>query len=297
MSAASGRPAVLIVDDNGANRVAMQALLSSLDLEIASAPSGEEALKQLLDRDFAVVLMDVQMPGMDGFQTAELIRQRDRTRHTPVIFVTAIFTDPQSERKAYELGALDFVTKPFDDAILRAKVAALAGRYQQSALIERQAEALRQKQREADREHAARQAAEEANRAKDEFLAMLSHELRAPLNTILGWSSLLESDATVPAKIARALEAITRSARAQSRLVDDLIDVSQIVAHTLTIDPTIVDLAAITEAAVAAMAPAAAHRQVRVELDVRCAPSSLHGDGRRLEQLVTHLLSNAVKFS
>src|SRR4051794_2067579 len=99
------RPAVLVVDDNHANLVAMEALLSTLDLDVARAPSGEEALRQLLDRDFAVVLMDVQMPGLDGFQTTQLIRQRDRTRYTPVIFVTAIFTDKGSAHKAYDLGA------------------------------------------------------------------------------------------------------------------------------------------------------------------------------------------------
>jgi CheY-like chemotaxis protein len=173
VAGSGGRAAILVVDDNRANLVAMQALLASLDLEVTTAQSGEAALKELLQRDFAVVLMDVQMPGLDGFETTELIRQRDRSRHTPIIFVTAIFTDRESARRAYALGALDFVTKPFDDSLLEAKVAALVAHYRQAAIIEQQAEALRAKQREADRAHVAREAAEAANRAKDEFLAML----------------------------------------------------------------------------------------------------------------------------
>jgi signal transduction histidine kinase len=291
------RPAVLVVDDNHANLTAMEALLSTLDLDVARAPSGEEALRQLLERDFAVVLMDVQMPGLDGFQTTQLIRQRDRTRYTPVIFVTAIFTDKGSAHKAYNLGAIDFVTKPFDEAILKAKVAALVGHYQQRAVIEQQAEALREKQRETDREHAARQAAEEANRAKDEFLAMLSHELRAPLNTILGWATRLEREADVPPKLAKAIDAIGRSARAQSRLIDDLLDVSQIVAQKLTIERALVDLSTVVDGALAALQATAADKGVRIVRVVGDDRYSTLGDARRLEQVATHLLSNAIKFS
>ncbi|MDB4970199.1 MAG: response regulator receiver sensor hybrid histidine kinase [Myxococcales bacterium] len=291
------RPAVLVVDDNHSNLVAMEALLSALDLEVAVAASGQEALKQLLRRDFAVVLMDVQMPGLDGFATTELIRQRDRCRHTPIIFVTAIFTDEASAKKAYSLGALDFVTKPFDEAILKAKVGALVGHYRQADVIERQAEALRAKQREADRANTARDAAEAANRAKDEFLAMLSHELRAPLHSILGWATRLESETDLSPRAARAAQTIARSARAQNKLIDELLDVSQIVAEKLTIDSGVVDLDAIVQSAVASMEATAADKRVRVGLTVAPGRYTTAGDGRRLEQLVCHLLSNAIKFS
>ncbi|HEY1585901.1 MAG TPA: response regulator [Polyangia bacterium] len=291
------RPAVLVVDDNHANLIAMEALLSTLDLEVARAPSGKEALRQLLERDFAVVLMDVQMPGLDGFQTTQLIRQRDRTRYTPIIFVTAIFTDKGSAHKAYDLGAIDFVTKPFDEAILKAKVAALVGYHQQRAVIEQQAEALREKQRETDREHAARQAAEESNRAKDQFLAMLSHELRAPLNTILGWASRLEREADVPPKLVKALDAIGRSARAQSRLIDDLLDVSQIVAQKLTIERELVDLRTVVDGALAALQASADDKGVRIVRLVDDDRFPTLGDARRLEQVAAHILSNAIKFS
>ncbi|MGZ3426009.1 MAG: ATP-binding response regulator [Polyangia bacterium] len=291
------RPAVLVVDDNQANLTAMEAVLASLDVDVTKALSGEDALKQLLQQDFAVVLMDIQMPGLDGFKTTELIRQRDRTRHTPIIFVTAIFTDEASARKAYSLGALDFIHKPFDETVLRAKVSALVGHYRQAALIELQAEALRVKQRDAEREHAAREAAEEANRAKDDFLAMLSHELRAPLNSILGWSSHLQNEPGLPPKAVKGIETIARSAQAQSKIIDDLLDVSQIVAQKLQIEPTAIDLQTVVQSALATMLPAAMAKKIRVDLSVGPGSYGTVGDARRIEQLVCYLLSNALKFS
>jgi signal transduction histidine kinase len=293
----SDRPAVLVVDDNQANLTAMEAVLASLDVDVTKAASGEDALKHLLQQDFAVVLMDIQMPGLDGFETTELIRQRDRTRHTPIIFVTAIFTDDNSAQRAYALGALDFIRKPFDEGVLRAKVSALVGHYRQVALIELQAEALRAKQREADREHVAREAAEAANRAKDDFLAVLSHELRAPLNSILGWSSHLQSQPDLPPKALKGIETIARSAQAQSKIIDDLLDVSQIVAGKLQLEPAAVDLQSVTQSALASMLPAAMARRIRFDLTVDPGSYATAGDARRLEQLVGYLLSNAVKFS
>jgi signal transduction histidine kinase len=295
--AADRRPAVLIVDDSNANLTALEALLSALDVDVVRAASGDDALKQVLRRDFAVVLMDVQMPELDGFQTTALIRQRDRSRHTPIIFLTAIFKDEASAKQAYALGAVDYLTKPFDDEVLKAKVAALASHYRQADLVARQAEALRSKEQEAAREHAAREVAEAENRTKDEFLAILSHELRAPLNAILGWASLLKDEPNLSARAAKGVDAIVRNAHAQSRLVDDLLDASQLVAHTLTIESQPVDLAIVTQSAIATMQPAAGARRIRVDLDVAPGDYELSGDARRLEQLVCSLLSNAIKFS
>jgi signal transduction histidine kinase len=291
------RPAVLIVDDNQANLTALDAMLSALDVEVVRAASGDDALKHLLSRDFAVVLMDVQMPQLDGFQTTAMIRQRDRSRHTPIIFLTAIFKDEASAKKAYALGAVDFMTKPLDEEVLKAKVAALTSQYRQTDVIGRQAEALRSKEQEAQREHAARQVAEEENRTKDEFLAILSHELRAPLNAILGWASLLKDEPNLSARAAKGVEAIVRSARAQAQLVDDLIDVSQLVAHTLTIDSLPVDFAAVTRTAISTMESGALDRRIRLAFDVAPGDYAVLGDAHRLEQLVCSLLSNAIKFS
>jgi signal transduction histidine kinase len=237
------------------------------------------------------------MPGLDGFQTTALIRQRDRTRHTPIIFVTAIFTDDVSAKRAYALGALDYIKKPFDEEVLRAKVAALTSHYRQADLIRRQADALREKDSEAKREHQAREAAETANRTKDEFLALVSHELRAPLNAIIGWASLLRDEPGLSGRAAKGIEAIARSADTQSKLVDDLIDVSQMIAGTLTIEASPVDLGSVTRSAIASMRSIAVERRIRIDVDVAPGPYWMHGDVRRLEQLVCSLLSNAIKFS
>lgn len=117
-----GRSKILLVDDRSDNLMALEAILASLDQDLVSASSGEEALKRLLSDDFAVILLDVQMPGMDGFETAHRIKQRGRTRDTPIIFLTAIDREPHHAFRGYAVGAVDYIAKPFDPWLLRAKV-------------------------------------------------------------------------------------------------------------------------------------------------------------------------------
>ncbi|MBL7499915.1 response regulator [Frankia sp. CNm7] len=116
------RSKILLVDDRPDNLMALEAILASLDQELVTASSGEEALKRLLVDDFAVILLDVQMPGMDGFETAHRIKQRGRTRDTPIIFLTAIDREPHHAFRGYAVGAVDYIAKPFDPWLLRAKV-------------------------------------------------------------------------------------------------------------------------------------------------------------------------------
>ena len=116
------RSKILLVDDRPDNLMALEAILASLDQDLVTASSGEEALKRLLVDDFAVILLDVQMPGMDGFETAHRIKQRGRTRDTPIIFLTAIDREPHHAFRGYAVGAVDFIAKPFDPWLLRAKV-------------------------------------------------------------------------------------------------------------------------------------------------------------------------------
>jgi PAS domain S-box-containing protein len=130
MAAQRLKPKVLLVDDRNDNLVAMQAVLAPLDCGVATASSGEEALKALLQDDFAVILLDVQMPGIDGFETARLIKARERTREIPIIFVTAISTEPPNIHKGYAAGAVDYLFKPYDPEVLRAKVAVLLSLYE-----------------------------------------------------------------------------------------------------------------------------------------------------------------------
>jgi CheY-like chemotaxis protein len=116
------RVAVLLVDDQPNNLLALEAILGDMGLDLVRARSGEEALMRVLDLDFAVILMDVQMPGMDGFETAERIKSRERTRHVPILFLTAVDYDAHLAFRGYQAGAVDYLTKPFDPWILRSKI-------------------------------------------------------------------------------------------------------------------------------------------------------------------------------
>ncbi|MDB4970462.1 MAG: two-component hybrid sensor and regulator [Myxococcales bacterium] len=287
---------ILVVDDIAANRLAVAAVLEPLGQQIVEARSGEEALKATLQHDFAVVLMDVQMPDMDGFTTVQLLRQRERTRYTPVIFVTA-FGDISVSARGFELGAFDFITKPFNADILRGRISALVTMWQRGQMLEVQAEALRAQAVAAEREHVARESAEAASRMKDEFLAIVSHELRTPLNAILGWAELLAAG-TLPAdRVQHGLETIARNSRMQARLVEDLLDVSRIVAGKLKIAHAPADMASIARRAAETVAPSANAKNVTLEVVIEGGNHDVIGDAARLQQVAWNLLSNAVKFS
>jgi CheY-like chemotaxis protein len=135
---------VLLVDDRPENLLALEAILQGLDQDLVTAESGEEALKQLLTNDFAVILLDVQMPGMDGFETAEHIKRRERTRHVPIVFLTAIDREPHHAFRGYSVGAVDYLAKPFDPWVLRAKVAVFLDLWEKNRQLLEQTEKLRE---------------------------------------------------------------------------------------------------------------------------------------------------------
>jgi CheY-like chemotaxis protein len=139
------RVQILLVDDRPENLVALEAILSSLDHELIRARSGEEALKALLNQDFAVILLDASMPGMDGFETAARIKRREKTRDIPIIFLTALNNEPQHAFRGYEVGAVDYLTKPFDPWILRAKVSVFVELYRKNRQLQEQAALLRRR--------------------------------------------------------------------------------------------------------------------------------------------------------
>ena len=136
---------ILLVDDRPENLVALEAILSSLDHELVRARSGEEALKALLNQEFAVILLDASMPGMDGFETAARIKRREKTRDIPIIFLTALNNEPQHAFRGYEVGAVDYLTKPFDPWVLRAKVSIFVELWNKSQQLKAQAEVTRER--------------------------------------------------------------------------------------------------------------------------------------------------------
>jgi CheY-like chemotaxis protein len=146
VNTARSKAKVLLVDDRPENLLALEAILQGLDQELVTAESGEEALKRLLTDDFAVILLDVQMPGMDGFETAEHIKRRERTRHVPIVFLTAIDREPQHAFRGYSVGAVDYLAKPFDPWVLRAKVSVFLDLWEKNRQLQEQADKLRASQ-------------------------------------------------------------------------------------------------------------------------------------------------------
>ncbi len=324
-AAVSPRPRILIVDDLPEKRLAYGAILEGIEAEVILAGSGEEALRRVLEGEFAVILLDVNMPRMDGLETAELLRQHRNARHTPIILVTAYADDVQSAR-GYELGVVDYIQVPVVAPVVRAKVeafldlfrtrAALARANQdlESRVAARTGELLKSNERlraEIDerlraenereellaRERLLRGQAEELSRLKDEFLATMSHELRTPLNAIFGWITLLRTRRLDEPTQARALETIERNARAQKRLIEDLLDVSRIVIGKIALELGDVEPRRIVEGAIATMQPAARAKEVMIVPVLGQVTEVIRGDFARLQQAVCNLLSNAVKFT
>jgi len=288
---------ILLVDDRPANLRALEAVLSPLGLRLVTAGSGRDALRELLRDDFALVLLDVRMPELDGFETAALMRKRERNATTPIIFLTALH-DPEQASLGYAAGAVDYICKPFDSDFLRAKVQVFADLHLANQRLKHQAELLAAKDRElleSRRIAEAHEQAAEMARAKGAFLASISHELRTPLHSLIGWTQILRSGLLSEEKRETALAVVERNARLQVKLVDDLIDVAHLVTGTLALDLENLNLAALVSSEVEAARSGSPGRRVRLQQD--SAHLSVRGDPARLRQAVRHLLANALKFS
>ena len=479
---------ILMVDDSPTNLFALEAILHAPDRNLVSASSGDDALRYLLDNEVAVILMDVYMPELDGLETAELIRGRERSKDIPIIFLTADSTGGRHLSRGYSLGAVDYIVKPVEPDILRSKVAVFVELFKKTQEVKRQAELLHEKnlelenanlarltmlislgqelaaerepqqvlekfcrsarhivdaqesgvgllngtdhtlsyffrcsanddggsngtppvsqkalnllieerrplrlnefddllressqpeaphsflgapivsagdvlgwvyllnknnaedfseaderlaatlstqvaisyenaklyhdaqrhaealqqemaerkQAEEERakllvlEKAAREEAEQANRTKDEFLATLSHELRTPLSAILGWTHLVRTGKLDEPQMTRAFETIERNARAQSQLIDDLLDVSRIITGKLQIDFRPIDLCKIIEASLDAVRPTIEAKSLNFEMPETSKACIVMGDANRLQQIFWNLFNNAVKFT
>jgi signal transduction histidine kinase len=319
------RARILIVDDLPEKLLVFRTVLEDVDADIVVARSGAEALKRVLEDHFAVILLDVNMPDIDGLETANLIRQHKRTRHTPIIFITA-YADEMQTALGYRLGAVDYILSPVIPEVLRTKVRVFVELYQTHAALARSNQALEQRvtertaelqksnerlqaeiaermraesEREAllEREKVLRAEAEELSRLKDEFLATMSHELRTPLNAIFGWITLLRTRRLDPPTQERALETIERNARAQKRLIEDLLDVSRIVTGKVALELALVDPRRVIQAALLTMQPAAHAKNIKLVPLLDTSTGTLRGDFARLQQVVCNLLSNAIKFT
>jgi two-component system, sensor histidine kinase and response regulator len=303
---------ILLVDDRPENLLALEATLDPLGETLWKATSGREALRHLLKEEFAVILMDARMPGMDGFETATLIRERDKTRHVPIIFVTAYGQDAANMFKGYSVGAVDFITKPFDPDIMRSKVRVFVDLYKKNEQIKRQAELihlieLREAERRMEREHMNRLTAElegrvaertaelvAANRELESFCYSVSHDLRAPLRAIMATSMILLEDTKERLTEDERDNLIRQSAAAKrlGQLIDDLLHLSRLGRKSMTRSQ--VDVSRLAESVGAELLPRYENRpfDIRVEEGM-----SVRADVGLLRILYENLIENAMKYS
>jgi PAS domain S-box-containing protein len=424
---------VLLVDDRPDKLMALEAVLADLGPRVRTARSGAEALRYLLRNDVAVILLDVNMPRMDGFETAALIRERERSANTPIIFLTALHDTETCASRGYSLGAVDYIHMPVRPEVLKSKVSVFVELFLKNEQVRLQAQRLHDAQ---EREHAARLAeashrldsetrrnrfftlaadmlgvvsldgrlrqlnasweatlgfseaelqrepiwsflhpddqeamivafrglargaptarfenrhrhrggsyrwlawtavpfleeglvyvfardvtwrkaveeervllareqearrvAQHENALKDQFLATLSHELRAPLTPIVGWTAMLRSGRLDAAGVARGLDVIDRNVRLQAQLIEDLLDVSRIVSGKLRVELRPVELKPIVEEGLDSARAAAGEKGIQISVSAPAEAMHVLGDPERLRQVISNLASNAVKFT
>lgn len=285
-SAPAGRIKFLLVDDLDENLLALSALLKRDGLVLHVARSGEEALELMLANDYALALLDVQMPGMDGFELAEFMRANERSKHIPIIFVTAGSGDVSRRFRGYEAGAVDFIQKPIEADVLRSKANVFIDLYDQRLRLATQRDELAQLS----------SALKLADEQKNRFLAMLGHELRNPLMALQAGLRLLErgNDRYDPQQIRtemrKGLDHITR-------LVDDLLDIQRIERGKISLKRRDVTLQEVVNFAVALVEPAIEAAGHVCTLHLPEAPVTLDGDPDRLAQVFSNLIGNAARYT
>jgi signal transduction histidine kinase len=276
----------LLVDDLEENLLSLEGLLRRDGLVLLKARSGPEALELLLQYDVALAILDVQMPEMDGYDLAELMRGTERTRRVPIIFLTAGTADRQRRFRGYETGAVDFLNKPIEPDILRSKASVFFELYQQRHQIAAQRDELR----------AYAGALMEADRRKDEFLATLAHELRNPLAPIRNGLDILRAAPEGP-NAQEIRDMMDRQLTHLLRLVDDLMDVSRVSHGKIELRKARIALSDVLKAAVEASDPLITTGGHELVLDLPDAPVWLDADLTRLSQVVSNLLNNAAKYT
>jgi signal transduction histidine kinase len=329
VSPENGRASILLVDDRVENLIALEAILEPLDVDIDRATSGEEALRRLLGKEYACVVLDVQMPGMNGFETARFIKSRERTKHLPIIFLTAISKEERYVFEGYAVGAVDYLFKPFEPEILRSKVSVFVDLSRKNRQLERQAMQLRDAERRTlELKHANELAAQEAQSAeqlrtvneqlraandelrarqaeleramgaRSRFYASMSHELRTPINAVLGYTTLMLDEIYGPltARQAESLRRVEKAAKHLLELVNDVLDLSKIEAGRIELHVEPVTFPGLIEDLFVSVNPLAADNGVALSCAHDGPEHRVATDPRRVRQIVLNLLSNAIKF-
>lgn len=303
---------ILLVDDQPANLDALEASLAASGCKFVLARSADEALLALLDQDFAAIVLDVMMPGMSGFDLATMIKRRERTKQVPILFLTARMLDTQDELRGYSVGAVDYLTKPLEPQILRAKITVFVELYRKRRALsrmnlelqrqigerQRSAEALERANAELETRVSERTAAlAEASRRKDEFLAMLAHELRNPLSALRTACEALRMKAPASTDIMTLQGVFERQIHQLTRVTNDLLDISRITRDKLTLQRRKMAVSEFVDSAVETVRPLLALRNQQLEVEVPPRALFVDGDPARLSQVLANLLDNASRYS
>lgn len=272
---------VLLVDDRKENLFSLGSLLEDLNLEIYKAQSGSEALSLMVDHDFSLALLDVQMPEMDGFELAELMRGAEKTQSIPIMFITAASPQSGFVFKGYELGAVDFLYKPVNPQILKSKV---------KVFVEF---ALQKKQL-----LLAKEAAENANHLKSAFLANMSHEIRTPLGAVMGFAQLLDDESLTKADRELYISTIQRNGQSLKHLIDDILDLSKVEAGHLEVENETFSLNELLEDVFTPLNNVAQAKNLTLLYEVDAnLPAKAISDCKRIRQILMNIVGNAIKFT
>jgi two-component system sensor histidine kinase/response regulator len=278
------KPKILIVDDRPENLVALRTVLKNLDIELIEATSGNDALKATLRHDFALALLDIQMPDMDVYELAAILREEEKTVHLPFIFISAVYTDNLNVFKGYEKGAFSFITKPFQPEILINKIKFFIDKHQQEIAISELNKDLKNKYKEL----------ELVNKELESFSYSVSHDLRAPLRSINGYSEILkkEYEAGLDDEGKRILNKIIEGSQKMNRLIDSLLNFPRLGKKEITKVSTDINVL------VAETIKELKTEQLNKNLnwDIR-ELLPVKGDVLLLKQVFVNLISNAIKYS
>lgn len=287
MTVVQNRVTILNVDDTDAVRYGKTRVLRAAGYEVIEADTGAAALKLTRERVPDLVLLDVKLPDMSGIDACRIIKNDPQTRTIPVIQVSATFVTEKDQESGLKGGADIYLTEPLEPKVLETVVSVLLR-------LRRTEAGLRET---VERERIARAQAEEATRLKDDFLANLSHELRTPMNIIVGWAHLLRNGPLSDEQKVKAFEAIERAARSQAQLIEDLLDVSRIVTGKFRMEMQDVKIGLVLKSAVDSLRMVASAKQILMTLTQEAGEATIKGDPDRLQQVFWNLLSNAVKFT
>ncbi len=282
---------ILIVDDRPDSLAAMESVLSELGQNLVLATSGMDALRKLLQNDFAVILLDVQMPVMDGFETASLIRKRPRSAHTPIIFITAIEKSVENVQHGYAQGAVDYIFKPYNPGILKAKVSVFVTLYQMTAQVRQQAEKLEQAYLQLERRS---KDLEALNKELESFSYSVSHDMRAPLNTLASFCKILRD--TYQTRLDDQGQDLLRRMVSATEWMNGIIDGLLTLSRTVRVEPQLarVNLSSLATEIISGLR----QREPSRAVEFTCRPGmTAYADERLMRVLLNNLLGNAWKFT